>query len=240
MESSKHSDNVIALGKRIVTELNLEPSVDTLGRWIAHYIAELIDLAEKTKEPVERAKAQEKCCATIEQLWQHRSSLPPASKPLSNIEAILKAIESFRGEQTPWSRLSSKETNELASPWIEFIGIIEDAGLRASQIALLTAIAEASFGKEKRWLEEHGSMLSAQEKKLIEALDMWLSTKQPWYSSKDEASIADLLPESRSERVMAEIAECLSKMVEAGAKLRKAISQKSDPKHSLKKIRTKK
>ena len=34
------SDSVLALGKKLVDELGLDQSVDTLGRWMAHYIAE--------------------------------------------------------------------------------------------------------------------------------------------------------------------------------------------------------
>lgn len=194
---------------------------------MAHYIAELIVLAEKTTNPAERIRAQEKCCVTIERLWEHRSALPPGVRPLSNLDGILKAIENFRGEQTPWSRLSAKELAHMAGPWIGFIGIIEDAGLRACRIALLTAIAEASFRKEKRWLEEHGSMFSENEMKLIQVLDSWLAAEQPWHSGEDRISIGDLLPNERRRRVLAEIEECIAKMKEAGKKLRIDLS-KSD------------
>lgn len=38
-EPLKRSESVIALGKRLVEELGMEPGVDTLGRWMAHYVA---------------------------------------------------------------------------------------------------------------------------------------------------------------------------------------------------------
>ncbi len=38
---------VVRLGERIVAELGLEESTDTLSRWMAHYIAESIARAGK-------------------------------------------------------------------------------------------------------------------------------------------------------------------------------------------------
>ena len=51
MERSSHCDNVLALGKALVRELNLDKSVDidTFSRWMAHYIAELIKDTRNTE-----------------------------------------------------------------------------------------------------------------------------------------------------------------------------------------------
>ena len=236
-EQSRHLESVISLGKRIVDELNLASSNDTLGRWMAHYIAELIVLAEKTTDPAERIRAQEKCCATIEHLWLHRSILPPSARPLSNLEGILKSIENFRDEQTPWSRLLTRDIDHLSSPWMAFIRVIEGSGLRACRIALLTAIAEESFGNEKRWVEEYGSMLSENEMNLIRVLDSWLSSEQPWHSRKDHISIADLAPDVRRKHVLTEIKACIAEVINAGEKLRADISKSNKPNHSSKKLR---
>ena len=44
MEKLKHSEeSIIKLGEKLVTELNLEGSSNTLARWMSHYIAELIE-----------------------------------------------------------------------------------------------------------------------------------------------------------------------------------------------------
>ena len=53
MEQSKHSeDEIIKLGKKLVKELDLEYSVNTLARWMSHYLAELLHNIdnEKTNE----------------------------------------------------------------------------------------------------------------------------------------------------------------------------------------------
>ena len=50
------SDSVLALGKKIVDELGLDQSADTLGRWMAHYLAEKMKDAEALPptEPVSK------------------------------------------------------------------------------------------------------------------------------------------------------------------------------------------
>lgn len=201
----KHSESVIALGKRLVEELGMEPGVDTLGRWMAHYIAELIKKAEETDDPDIRSEAQEKCCETILRLWEHRAALPRGVRPLANLEGVLLAIEKFRGEQNPWSVFSTEEAERIGGPWIWFAKVVEDIGLRMCRIAVLTAIAEASLGKEKRWLQEHKEMLSEEEIKVIQTLDSWLSEEMLWQTKQEQMSIGDLEPDERTKRVLEEI-----------------------------------
>lgn len=205
MEPLKHSDSVIALGKRLVEELGMEPGVDTLGRWMAHYIAELIRKAEETDDPDMRSKAQEKCCETILKLWEHRAVLPHGARPLANLEGVLLAIEKFRGEQNPWSVFSTEEVERIGGPWMWFAKVVEEVGLRMCRIAVLTAIAEVSLDKEKRWLQEHQEMLSEEEMKVIQALDSWLSEEMLWQTEQDRVSVGDLEPNERTRRVLEEI-----------------------------------
>ena len=47
---------VLDLGRALVDELGLDPGVDTLGRWMAHHIAELIEEAETAKGEERPAK----------------------------------------------------------------------------------------------------------------------------------------------------------------------------------------
>lgn len=201
----KHSESVIALGKRLVEELGMEPGVDTLGRWMAHYIAELIKKAEETDDPGIRSESQEKCCETILKLWEHRAVLPCGAGPLVNLRGVLQAIENLRGQRAPWSLFSTEEAERIGGPWIWFAKVVEDIGLRMCRIAALTAIAEASLGKEKRWLQEHKEMLSEEEIKIIQALDSWLSEEMLWQSEQERVSVGDLEPNERTRRVLEEI-----------------------------------
>jgi len=49
MESSGMQKRIINLGKALVEELGLDTGVDTLARWMAHYIAEQMEIAKNAK-----------------------------------------------------------------------------------------------------------------------------------------------------------------------------------------------
>ena len=77
----------MALGKKLVTEQGFDGSVDTLGRWMAHHIAELIHEAESSNDdarPVKMAHVREAVLA----LWSHRHVLPNGRSPFAGMEPI--------------------------------------------------------------------------------------------------------------------------------------------------------
>jgi hypothetical protein len=98
MENSEQQKKVIALGKLLVKELKLEPGANTLSRWMAHYIAECITVAEQTKG-IEREAAQKKCFESILKLWQHRWLLPNGKRPLENFEPLLNLLQGLNPEK---------------------------------------------------------------------------------------------------------------------------------------------
>jgi hypothetical protein len=91
-DSSEIRERIISLGKALVEELGLEPGVDTLARWMAHYVAEQITIAENATGD-EKSVAEQRCFETILNLWQHRSSLPTGHRPLESFEPIFRALD---------------------------------------------------------------------------------------------------------------------------------------------------
>lgn len=204
-EESNRSDGVIALGRRLVEELDMEPGVDTLGRWMAHYIAELIEDAEQTADAAERQIAQERCCTAILRLWEHRSTLPRGARPLANLQKVLDAIIDLKERKPVVIDLFGEGHHDGGDPWVQLAIAAEEIGAKINRIALLTAIAEAQFGREKRWVDENDSMLSEEERKLITYLDAWLALKMRWQTQADCVSVASLAPEERRGLVIDEI-----------------------------------
>ena len=94
MDALPRCEQVVALGRKLVDQLGAEPPVDTLSRWMAHYVAELIDAASNAA-PEERAAAERKCFETILELWGYRAELPDGRRPLENLEPIVRALESL-------------------------------------------------------------------------------------------------------------------------------------------------
>lgn len=91
---SSQSKAVLDLGKKLVDEFGVDKGVDTLGRWMAHYIAELI-LDAESAAPEDKASKQERCASAILDLWQHRAEFPNGTRPFEDAEPILRALESL-------------------------------------------------------------------------------------------------------------------------------------------------
>ena len=92
-EIGQRSDAIIKLGEKLVEELNSD-RVDTLGRWMAHYIAERIDEAENA--PASDKKLLKAACAEeILRIWEHRQQLPGGFRPFNDFEPVLRTLESL-------------------------------------------------------------------------------------------------------------------------------------------------
>lgn len=92
MENSKAQQKIIDLGRIIVSELEQDPGVDTLAKWMAHYVAEKIELAERLSGK-ERKIAQKECFETILKLWEHRWSASRKNSFLRDFEPLFETLE---------------------------------------------------------------------------------------------------------------------------------------------------
>ena len=92
MEDSKAQNKILTLGKALVKELELDPGVDTLAKWMAHYVAEMMFSAENLSGD-EKTKAEEKCCDVILKLWEHRRSIPRNKPFLQDFESLLETLD---------------------------------------------------------------------------------------------------------------------------------------------------
>ena len=126
MEKSKQYNDIIALGNLLVEELQLDQSVDTLGRWMAHHIAEVIQAAEKSTG-LKRIEAEDRCREAILSLWKHINDFPSGHRPLADIEPLLATIkascindnrEYFYQSETK-SLLDNSTLSEETKSWLE-------------------------------------------------------------------------------------------------------------------------
>jgi hypothetical protein len=102
MESSEIQKRIINLGKALVEELDTGSGVDTLARWMAHYIAEKMTIAENAVGD-DKMRAEHKCFETILKLWQHRSSLPDGQRPFESFEPIFRVLKGLDpGNEQPY------------------------------------------------------------------------------------------------------------------------------------------
>lgn len=149
---------LLDLGRALVKELGLDPGVDTLGRWMAHYIAELIYEAETAKlqdRPVKLAK----CADAILKLWDHRHRMPDGKRPFEDLEPIMRALESLDpADDTPrhfrTQRMVANEAEENAETvkWLK----LADGFDYSAKILIrycLTQAAETALDRSRDWVK---------------------------------------------------------------------------------------
>jgi len=152
------SDALLQLGRKIVDELGLDQSVDTLGRWMAHYIAELIQSAEAAQGD-DRSEKLSRCANAILDLWKHRSLLPNGKRPFEDFEPILWALESLDlSDNTPRYFRSVRrvvrkdEERTETQKWFDLVEGIDDSARMLIRYCLARAAANA-IDKSKEWAQ---------------------------------------------------------------------------------------
>lgn len=145
---------ILNLGKKLVAELGLEDSVDTLGRWMAHYVAELIsdvEPASLSERPVKEAR----CAAAILELWRHRHDAPGGRQRFEP-EPLLRAIASLDPESPGYRyfahlRESAKGDDDAVQSWLRLADGI-DTTARMLVVQCLVAAAAQARDRSRDWI----------------------------------------------------------------------------------------
>lgn len=222
----------VSLGNRLVEELSLVGNVDTLARWMSHYLAQLLNALDSEKRSSKRTVLQKKCFAIIERLWTRRAMLPDGAKPLGRIDEALTALIAVRADHTRTPHMIHRASAEIQNPWIKFAQESYSADHRMFSIAFLTGVLENEFGFEQSWLKNHQSKLSKSEQKLIRLLDDWLASKINWFVTLDsQKTITSFPPKDRNALVLAELEKSVQLQVEAVGRLKKALAVREGEAH---------
>ena len=104
--------DVLELGKRIVRELGLDPGVDTLARWMAHHVAELIMRAESAGSSEEGEEARATATAVILKLWEKRSAAPGDIDLLKRYKRAIDVLLVLSPEAEWWQRNQASDTRD--------------------------------------------------------------------------------------------------------------------------------
>lgn len=86
----------MGLGSHLVEELALQDSNDTLGRWLAHHLAQLMTEAQQAKTAVARREASRRAAELILKIWDRRAVLPGNSNPLAYYKEPLQILSALR------------------------------------------------------------------------------------------------------------------------------------------------
>lgn len=173
MAKSKHSEeDIIKLGKKLVQELMSETTTNTLGRWMAHYVAELIQKAEYCTSEAEKKAIQHECCDLILKLWRERDYSPNHSKPLSELKPLIALLGAIKEQDSYFPSLPSWMKNaETEATWSSFLKLVKDNSSDIIKLCFYTSVTKETLKKEQAWIEEHGNMLSKEELTMIGNLE---------------------------------------------------------------------
>ena len=158
---------VLKLGALIVRELDIDKGNDTLGRWMAHHLAELIGEAEGA-DGDESTEIRDQIVDLILRVWSHRRSFPRRKNPLSDLEDLASLLWRLRPEASPFRRLGSNETEDiLASVFRRFQRIVVYGILLMSGINTVPEKVE-DF---ESYMDEHERELIHNARRWIEAFN---------------------------------------------------------------------
>ncbi len=154
---SERCEAVIELGRKLTKEIGLDHSVDTLGRWMAHYIAELIQNAENATFEERPAKMQA-CSDAILNLWKHRHTLSDGKRPFEELDPLLRTLESLDPEDdTPRYFRSVRaatdkvEENDVTESWLRLVDGL-DYSAKILIRYCLTQAAQTAINKSAEWI----------------------------------------------------------------------------------------
>lgn len=157
VEKSDIKENLIELGKKLVRELGLEQSTDTLARWMAHYIAQLIINAESAA-PETKPQAEKECFQAILNLWEHRADFPAGKRPYEELEPILHQLLKLDTDANSafyYRHIRPNEDEATENPevtkWLEFVESINYAAKLTIGYGLSKA-AESFTDKTREWV----------------------------------------------------------------------------------------
>ncbi|MCT4648484.1 MAG: hypothetical protein N4A74_26085 [Carboxylicivirga sp.] len=181
MENLKQQKQIINLGKLFVKELKLEPGVDTFSRWMAHYLAEKITLAEHSEDEKKETLNKE-CFEIILKLWEHRNSLPSGNRPFQNFEPIIEFLSKLNIEaehplffnSIPENRMDDFEKNNLdyesVKDWINIAKEIDKTAKVWIEFALGQAANKATNERTKEWIDNAVSVPESADSSIISKL----------------------------------------------------------------------
>lgn len=169
----KTSTDVLALGRYLVRELGYEDRVDTLGRWMAHHLAELIRVAENGPTLKERSKAQADATETILRIWEHRTTLPGKAYPLTAYQDVLQVIDRLRPDDNPFKYFG----HHAEARREQFAAVLFDNLTRLIIALLLKRVPpDAGVTDEGKVAVE---ALDETEQRIFQALQRWAELFKP-------------------------------------------------------------
>lgn len=156
--------DVLALGRVIVRQLELQNRGTVLDRWIAHHLAEVIAEAGRAVGPA-KVESEARAVDLVLKLWAHRRVLPEPIDPLGGYRKAVEVLGRMAPDANPWAYYRRSGTyNDLLREIFELLSTIMVAGVLLTQVS-----------RERPITEEESKALEEEERYLHSTLEQWMS-----------------------------------------------------------------
>lgn len=225
MEKSNNEQKIVELGKVIVKELELEPGVDTLSKWMAHYLSELFNKLENAEDSDHKKQIEQECVDVILKLWQNKSSLPVSIDPMKTVKDAISVLDQLKGSEMAFSSLRYMRGKDLSSSFGEFANEIDRSAYQMIKLSIMLSLANKEFINSKKWNTEFRETLSKEESKLIDLLDSYFSRMERIvFTAKEETSIMDMSPSDRKRVFIEELKSLIDQQSNALNRLKNSLA----------------
>lgn len=175
MEQSKHSEeSIIKLGEKLIKELNLEYSSNTLARWMSHYIAELISGINAAESESEKKQLQTECCDVILKLWCNRDDLP-IKQPLEDLKPVLEILKILQEDKEPIIIPRWLEYNAMPrdNEWTQFVDLVKNNSEKIFSKVVQINLHKDILLKDQEWMKENKEFLTREQISFLEMLEVF-------------------------------------------------------------------
>ncbi|MYM64750.1 hypothetical protein GSF27_15320 [Pseudomaricurvus sp. HS19] len=159
----------------MATELGFSDSCDTLGKWMSHHLAEVMDRAENESDLQKKEEYQKEVVELILKVWKHRTSLQPDAYPLARFRGIIDSLSILSPEANVWERNRLGKYESLAADSFSMLVDLYRA------LHFIEFISLKSF-KDKK---VPPSVLSDEEQELYDFLTSWAEEELKFRSESD-------------------------------------------------------
>lgn len=173
MEKSETKQKTINLGKLLVKELELEQSVDTLGRWMAHHLATKITEVENAKGKA-KDTIEKECADLILKIWSHRRKKTANAKSFHNFEQIFDTLTQLnpRKEKAFYFdeiRLQRNDTNQKEE-WLSIATDVDKYARICIDFSLDLAVSKLTTEEQVEWLQNAPELTGDIDIKIMQSL----------------------------------------------------------------------
>ncbi|NKI18615.1 hypothetical protein HCU74_14455 [Spongiibacter sp. KMU-166] len=150
----------------MAAELGFSDSCDTLGKWMSHHLAEVMDRAERESNPEKKEEYQKQAVELILKVWKHRASLKADAYPLARFKGIIDSLSILSPEANVWERNRLGKYESLAADsfsmlvdlyrtlhFIEFVSL-ESIGNRQVPPSVFSGEEQKIYDFLTSWAEE--------------------------------------------------------------------------------------